>query len=727
MHRKQKIAAILAACAVFGSVLPGALPKAEAAADYAYIQRLYPDPRFNLANDPNRIMTVEEFVAVVSAYSFTSGGVTPVTAADQNGNPPSAWCAPYVQAEISRGLLDPSSVSWSQPATVAFAAKLLSRAKGKSSIDSANLYSFTGTEQLSADDILYLSVAVDHGLLSYTADMDVSRPILRRDALQYLVPDGIAACRTAIPGSGNTMREIHVRLADCGQNTEAAETELIRLQQQSEFVTMVTIPYGQLPAPGKAEEEEEEPEPSEEAEEPAEEPAEPNEESEEPQEEAPEPNGESEEPQEETPEPNGESEEPQEEAPEPNEESEEPQEEPESPAEEAASAAEIRLRTLDWCHTAGMLTFLEFTNLYDGERSDETLSLLMQDIPIQEEMIRLLVEAAAESGADGIALDLRMAPESAYLRDAYSGFLLRLSDALHAKELLLTVSCPSCCTDEQSESGFCDYALLRSAADYICLYTDPQYDNGTAYRAGACMRYAAVGLGAEKLLLELDPGESGLSDRIAAARQYDFCGYSIGTLIESASESLSELASGAAYHSEVTEAMAAHLVPDSLRSQYDKPITRLEFCRMTDALVTAVSPETFAHPMLADDFIVFPDCNDPVIRRAVELGVVQGFPDGTFRPDDSITRQQAAVMLTRLAAGLGFTEPNNEPLVFEESPTLPEWAAGGVSFISACADPVSGRRVMSGTGSGRFSPVSGCTREQAMMMMLRLYHILTAK
>lgn len=36
------------------------------------------------------------------------------------------------------------------------------------------------------------------------------------------------------------------------------------------------------------------------------------------------------------------------------------------------------------------------------------------------------------------------------------------------------------------------------------------------------------------------------------------------------------------------------------------------------------------------------------IRRAMELGLVKGYPDGTFQPDKPITRAEAAVMLLRL-------------------------------------------------------------------------------
>ena len=53
---------------------------------------------------------------------------------------------------------------------------------------------------------------------------------------------------------------------------------------------------------------------------------------------------------------------------------------------------------------------------------------------------------------------------------------------------------------------------------------------------------------------------------------------------------------------------------------------------------------------------------------------------------------------------------------------MPAWAKEGVQFVSACLDPVSGKRVMNGTGTNTFSPLGVYTREQSVMTMIRLLH-----
>ena len=37
----------------------------------------------------------------------------------------------------------------------------------------------------------------------------------------------------------------------------------------------------------------------------------------------------------------------------------------------------------------------------------------------------------------------------------------------------------------------------------------------------------------------------------------------------------------------------------------------------------------------------------PKVERAYELGIVQGYPDGTFRPNESLTREAAVALLMR--------------------------------------------------------------------------------
>ncbi len=163
---------------------------------------------------------------------------------------------------------------------------------------------------------------------------------------------------------------------------------------------------------------------------------------------------------------------------------------------------------------------------------------------------------------------------------------------------------------------------------------------------------------------------------------------------------------------EVEAAREAGLVPEALDGKYDAPITRAEFCALAaslyrvweaQGLVEAAEPQVDA----------FTDCGDEDVLLCAALGVVNGVGDGRFAPDDPIARQEAAVMLHRLA-GLR-TEPETIlPHVFADGADLRSWSREGVYWAYA-------RGVMAGVGDNRFDPDGPYTREQSMATVLRLY------
>jgi len=73
-----------------------------------------------------------------------------------------------------------------------------------------------------------------------------------------------------------------------------------------------------------------------------------------------------------------------------------------------------------------------------------------------------------------------------------------------------------------------------------------------------------------------------------------------------------------------------------------KPITRLEFAALAVKLYEAMSgkkAEVGSSP--------FTDTNEAEVLKAVNIGITNGTSKDKFSPDDLITREQAATMLTR--------------------------------------------------------------------------------
>ncbi|NLV86947.1 MAG: hypothetical protein GX025_06995 [Clostridiales bacterium] len=119
---------------------------------------------------------------------------------------------------------------------------------------------------------------------------------------------------------------------------------------------------------------------------------------------------------------------------------------------------------------------------------------------------------------------------------------------------------------------------------------------------------------------------------------------------------------------------------------------------------------------------IFFDTENPYAALANELGIMHGF-DGFFRPEDKITRAEAAAVLKRCMAALGVTEANKEPMVFSDTYSIPRWAVEAVKFVSGRTDSF-GTALMSGS-AGLFSSNGNFTIEQAILTILRMHNSLS--
>ncbi len=162
----------------------------------------------------------------------------------------------------------------------------------------------------------------------------------------------------------------------------------------------------------------------------------------------------------------------------------------------------------------------------------------------------------------------------------------------------------------------------------------------------------------------------------------------------------------------VWAAICGKLVPNDLQGSYAANITREEFCRLMVTLVEERTGRVLPAPAAP-----FADTDSPAVAAAYAAGIVKGTADNTFTPGGSITRQEAAVMLSRTAGVLGLTAGKGER--FTDAAGIAPWAVEGVAFTSGLVDSA-GARVMGGTGGGGFSPLASYTREQAILTALRL-------
>ncbi|WP_162490037.1 S-layer homology domain-containing protein [Neomoorella thermoacetica] len=125
----------------------------------------------------------------------------------------------------------------------------------------------------------------------------------------------------------------------------------------------------------------------------------------------------------------------------------------------------------------------------------------------------------------------------------------------------------------------------------------------------------------------------------------------------------------------------------------------------------------------ANGFKIYDQSHTPVqyAETAARYGIIAGYPDGTFKPANSLTRQEAAVILAR-AANLKLLSDGDKAKtdlerIFTDASAIQPWAAP--SILAAYR-----ARLIAGLPDGdkkiKFAPNDPLTRAQAITMVYRL-------
>ena len=179
----------------------------------------------------------------------------------------------------------------------------------------------------------------------------------------------------------------------------------------------------------------------------------------------------------------------------------------------------------------------------------------------------------------------------------------------------------------------------------------------------------------------------------------------------------------------VARANELGLIPDSLKgADLTADITREEFAAIAVKTYEALSGVA-ALPAISNPFT---DCKNVEVLKAYNLGVVTGTSATTFKPEALLTREQAAVMLTRVfqrATVPGWPESSppleyKMPTPFSDDKDISGWARESVYFMAA-------NGIIAGVGDNKFAPkntttdqqaagYANATREQALLIAVRM-------
>ncbi len=731
--KKSITSILLVFCALFSMIAP-----AYAETDWFLVH--YPDPHFDLSNEPNRTATVEEFITYVTAKAYYSHGSNNPQVADKNGKMPSAWCGKYVQSEIDKKVFDPQTYAYSEPATVAFAAEYLSRCKGKYHWDYENNYNFTYTSPLTPEQQMYLNVAADYHLIPYTTGMSAMQVITRSQLSFYssiLSNKNLPTVTVPKIISNNSMKELHYYFPNSDYDSSDDIRQLQMLKEYSNDITMVsfsTCNISSQPNNGIAA--------------------------------------------------NG------------NLSIALPEDTPPAPRKylrHFLNTEPIR-EAIAYCNENGILPLFGVGNFNNGVFDSNIILNMLSSESNMNTAISEIMWVLKNYNLKGVNIGFEHVSGSG--RDNFTRFLTKLNAELDKNNMILLTTIGAHFRADQEKIDFYDYKAIGRLSDYvhIILYDDHASSayNANPAKIGAgpmssmngvdrVMKYATHCMPSGKILLglstfgvdynittkhamnmtrqELLPKATngittltdgteggmfkytdaegnhevylesvqGIQNRLMRMYRYNLAGASVFYLESEFPELLEYARSICNYKPEVMSAAKAGLIPNNMRNLYNTPITRAQFCDIIALVCKAKSGKSINELLTEKGVSVnpnqFKDTSSPNVLAAAALGIVNGREGGNFAPNDTITRREAAAMLTRLAQCFG-KSANGAGKNFSDISAEPDWAKQSIAFVSSITDPTNGKNIMGGTGKNMFSPYQTYTREQTYMTTVRLLHAL---
>lgn len=168
---------------------------------------------------------------------------------------------------------------------------------------------------------------------------------------------------------------------------------------------------------------------------------------------------------------------------------------------------------------------------------------------------------------------------------------------------------------------------------------------------------------------------------------------------------------------DLKEAQLLGILPDILaEADMQTKISRLETCYVVTLAYEKLTGNT-PTPNRTD---YFTDTDDAMICAAYEIGIINGYTDGTFRPDELLTRQEFFLILSNLNSSVGIPINIKEDYLksFADRKQIPTWA-------ERAAQEVVGLEIVFGGKNAKGEPVlmpqDNTKRQDAIVMILRCF------
>jgi len=144
-----------------------------------------------------------------------------------------------------------------------------------------------------------------------------------------------------------------------------------------------------------------------------------------------------------------------------------------------------------------------------------------------------------------------------------------------------------------------------------------------------------------------------------------------------------------------------------------KNVTRAEFLKMILS-AGGINPKTT--DVTATD-VNSKDWFAPAVGFAMKNGIVSGHKDGSFKPNNKISREEMMVMLNNFMKYLG-VDSGTRKVSFTDKNDVSAWAAAAVQNVTSLG-------LITGNSDGSLSPRNNATRAESAVAMMKCIKLLT--
>lgn len=166
-------------------------------------------------------------------------------------------------------------------------------------------------------------------------------------------------------------------------------------------------------------------------------------------------------------------------------------------------------------------------------------------------------------------------------------------------------------------------------------------------------------------------------------------------------------------------------VPEDGKFSPEEKITRLDFtyyvAKAMELDPVEPAPGAEGGPEAPfKDWDQIPEGRRGLVAAAVNAEIIKGYPDGTFRPANPITRAELALIFGRALIRLGEEPSDRHFYMFADMEAIPDWASDSSAAVKAGI--VKGRAGRSGW-KPYYAPHENTTRAEAATMIYRFVQV----